>query len=247
MGNVQQHVAHDVYASHRPIFADEADRIMESLRPLSVPQLAATLGIGPKSAASLHKMVYEFPDKSRGMKAALAFNGVVFKALDMPALPPEGIALAGSRLRIISSLYGWLAPGDIIKPYRMEFKAPVAPDATPLNRFWKRQVTVALVNMIKETGDNEILDLLPADASRCIDWKLVRAFASVYVANFKQQVGMTLKTPNSTRLKELRGQLLRHILTCGIMSATNLRSIESEHFIYDSDSPYPGHLLFITA
>ena len=247
MGNGQTAVAHDVYESHKPLFEADADRFMDGLRHLSVPKLAATLGIGPKSAAALHGQIYEFPDKSHGYKVILAYTGVVFKALDIASLTPDAIAYAGGRLRIVSSLYGWLAPDSIIKPYRMEFTAKIAADGASLQRFWKKPLTLALINMIKTTGDSEVLNLLPLDASKCIDWKLVKSFARVYVANFRQQVGAETKTPNATRLKELRGLLLRQILQEQIMTGDALRAISSEEFYYDCDSPYPDHLLFITA
>lgn len=129
----------------------------------------------------------------------------------------------------------------------MEFTSKIAADGASLQRFWEKPLTLALINMIKTTGDNEVLNLLPLDASKCFDWKLIKSFARVYVANFRQQTGSETKTPNSTRLKELRGLLLRQILQEQIMTGDALRAISDGEFYYDCDSPYPGHLMFITA
>lgn len=231
---------------HLPPFADKADEIIKTLAGKSIQQLSSELGLGPKVATNLYHHIYEFPNKSTGLQAMEAFSGVVFKSLCYATLSPQAQNMAQNNVFIVSSLYGLLRPSDFIKPYRLDFDMKIAPGATPLSTYWKRYNTIAMINRVKESGDTEILNLLPMDASKCFDWKLIKNFAKVYIANFKRQDGIQLKTPNSTHLKELRGQLLRLILATGIDSAAKLRAIESPHFVYDSDTPYPGHLMFIT-
>lgn len=229
-----------------PCYEFEADAIMAGLRGLTASELSDRLKVGPKSAAAMVKMVYDFPDKNHGYRAIDAFSGVVFKALDAASLSPEAMERARRGLRIVSSAYGWLAPDDIIKPYRLDYSDRIAPDGRALSAFWRSRLTVSLVNLVKTSGCREVLNLLPADASKCIDWKAVKAFASVYVANFQQAGANGLSTPGSGRLKTLRGLLLRHILETGISSGDMLRSLDTDFCYYDTDAPYPGHLQLIT-
>lgn len=246
MTDARHPVSPDELTRHLPQFADRADEIMKSLSGRSIPQLSSDLNLGPKVAENLYHRIYEFPNKSTGTPAIEAFNGVVFRSLGYDTLSPQAKEMTQSKVMIASSLYGLLKPTDIIKSYRLDFDMKIATGDTALSTYWKRYNTLSLINRMKESGDTELLNLLPMDASKCFDWKLIKNFSKVFVANFKRQDGLELKTPNSTRLKELRGQLLRQILVSGINSAAQLRAIESDDFVYDSDTPYPGHLLFLT-
>lgn len=233
--------------AHLPIFHCQADAIIASLAGMSVAEIASKLGIGPKSAKSMLDFVYDFSHKSTGIEAVEAYTGVVFKNFDVSSLDGVARASMDDRLRIISSLYGWLRPDDIIKPYRLDFTAKVAPCGKAMYNYWRKDVTIQLVNEIKKSGFREVVNLLPMDASKCIDWKLVKNFAKVIVPNFKIQQGESLVTPNATMLKSLRGSLLRHIICDGINDGNALRYIVSSDMLYLKDDPYPGHPMFVTA
>lgn len=131
-----------------PCYEFEADAIMAGLRGLTASELSDRLKVGPKSAAAMVKMVYDFPDKSHGYRAIDAFAGVVFKALDAASLSPEAMERTRRGLRIVSSAYGWLTPDNIIKPYRLDYSDRVAPDGRALSAFWRSRLTVSLVNLV---------------------------------------------------------------------------------------------------
>lgn len=231
-----------------PAFAAQADEIMHSLHGLSVSQLSDKLKLGPKNAQRLFDDIFNFPDKSVGINAINAYTGVVFKSFDYKSLSPQGLKNMDSDLRIVSSLYGILNPQDIIKPYRLDFGMKAAPDGKALSAFWKQKLTISLVKHLQDTGDTEVLNLLPLDASKCFDWKLIKNFAQVYIAGFKQYTdGGELRTPTSDHLKRLRGKLLRHILEAGAKTGSDLRGINLPDLAYECDEPYQNHLLFTTA
>lgn len=234
-------------ALNQPAFGATATDIMLSLSGKSSMQFSHELGLGPKSSEALFRNIYDFPNKVTGLEAVESYTGVVFKSFDFKSLDNVSKEFAIANVRIISSLYGWLHLTDIVKPYRLDFGMKIAPGGGSLMNYWKRHLTVKLINTLHERGDHEVLNLLPMDASKCIDWKIVKKFAKIYIANFRQQDGNKLRTPNATRLKELRGELLRHISEDHISTASELREIQSTDFFYEKDSPYPGHLMFISA
>lgn len=249
MSSLQNEIGDDEFRMHRPLFDGIANSIMDSLSGVSPDQLSVEVGISAKLAVSLQRMIYEFPNKSLGLLAIRAFTGVVFRQLQLQGYDDMQNSFLLQNVRIISSLYGWLRPDDYINPYRFEFKSKVAPGGETLMKYWKRDVTIALVKDLQQRGDSEIIDLLPSDASKCIDWKLVKRFAEVYKVDFKTVVGPEqTKTPNSGRLKELRGRLLDLIIRKGISSAADMGALESPDFMPDPAGPaYPDHLSFITA
>lgn len=247
MNHVLQDVSASQFISHTPMWQARADMIMSELAGLSVAEIGSRLGIGPKSAKAMADDVYDFTNRATGIKAVDGFTGVVFKSFDPHSLDQSARLLMNQRVRIISSLYGWLRPDDIIKPYRLDFTAKAAPGGVAMSRFWVKDVTVSLVKDLQATGVTEVVNLLPMDASKCIDWKLVKNFADVLVPNFKVQRGEHLVTPNSTLLKTLRGHLLRHIICDDLRDGNALRRLTTSDLVYVGDDPYPGHLQFVTA
>lgn len=231
-----------------PLFQSDANEIMEGLRSMDVGTLASELKLGPKNAMRLFQEVYDFNSIARGCRAIEAFTGIVFKALDAATLSDDARERMTTDVRIVSSLYGLLRPEDIIKPYRLDFTMRAAPGNRSLTDYWKSKVTIALVKYMRENGITEILNILPLDASKCFDWKLIKNFADVYIANIKEyKEEGKLSTPRAERLKFLRGTLLRHILAEDITTCRDLRSLSTPELEYESDSPFANHLLFVSA
>lgn len=233
------------YALHTPCGESAADQIMNNFAAMTAAEVAELTRLPLSLAAKMRGYAYEFPNKSMGQSAIRAFTGVVFKGLEFDTLSPQAADRCRSSVGIISSLYGWLLPEDIIKNYRLDFTSRLPLDEgheSTAYLYQKKAVTIALVKRLKETGENELLNLLPADAAKCVDWKLVKNFAKVWKVDFTDAA--TGKTPAAGRLKTLRGYLLRQILEEGIVSAQGLQSMSSDHYVCTGTPTYPDHLHF---
>ena len=237
-----------LYHAHTPILESEAAAIMGNLTKLTAEELAASVKISMPMARKLVSMIYEFPDKSRGCSAIEAYTGVVFRAFDYPTLPSEAQKRTCDNVRIISSLYGWLRPDDIIKPYRFDFGTQLAtPDRATFKSYWKRRVTDCILSQLKENQCDEILNLLPGDAAQCIDWKEIAGVAKVYKADFKELVdGKPTRTPNAGRLKALRGRLLRQILCENIDSVSQLLHTSGDCYMAEGNVDNNGYITFVS-
>jgi len=240
-------VGHDTYLSHRPALEEQADEIMHELRGMSVDSLMKEVKISLPMAQRLQRMIYDFPDKNAGSQAIEAFTGVVFKAFGYPALTDNEKARACARVRIVSSLYGWLRPDDIIKPYRFDFTTPLAPGHIPFLRFWRGYITNCLLQYLTKHNETEILDLMPGDALRCFDNARLREHATVWKADFKEMgTGGSLRTPNAGKLKTLRGKLLRRIICDDINTPQALASTDGDDYMADGMNHAAGTIGFIT-
>ncbi|MCM1331240.1 MAG: YaaA family protein [Bacteroides sp.] len=239
---------HEEYVAHTPEFEAEADDIMHALTAMSAQELSAAVKISFPLALKLKQMIYEFPDKSHGSKAIEAFTGVVFKALNAQSMSPGELTRLNDRVRIISSLYGWLRPDDIIKQYRLDFTTPLAPEGSKFAQHWQKAVSAALNNEVKTSGCDDILNLMPGDAERCIDTKRLAQGIKMWKVEFKEiKPGGAVATPTANKLKTLRGKLLRQIIQENIMTPAQLMKIESDTYIADESSCSPGRITFITA
>ena len=223
-----------------------ADMICRRLADCSVSEIADMLKVSPSLAASCLKMAREFPNKVVGLKAIDAYTGVVFRALDAKTFTIEMEAFADSHLLIVSSLYSLLKPSDTIKPYRLDYTSKAAPDEMPMWQWQKEATTQRLIDRIKADGTTELLNLMPGDACKCIDWKRIQPLVNVITVDFKELTpGGGTKTPNSNRLKQLRGQLCRYIIERQISDARQLEEVGCEAFVFDPEKSTPSTYTFL--
>ena len=248
MSSRQEEIAPKVFESHTPLLEEMADETMAYVASMPPLEIAERLGISAALATKSATMAYEFPNKSQGYPTLSAFTGDAFKGLQPSTLTSDALESAFSRLRIISSLYGILRPNDIIKQYRLEFNRPIAPNNLTPIKFLKPKITVEVVKYLKLNKIKDIINLLPADADACLDWKIIRAFTKVHKICFQtiSPVG-TLKTPQHRMLKELRGIMCREILENNLLSFTELCRFESRHFVFSPADSKPGLPVFISA
>ncbi|MDE6810758.1 MAG: YaaA family protein [Muribaculaceae bacterium] len=233
------------FSEHCPAGETAADEVMHRVSLMSSGQIADSIKISQAMAAKVSRMAYEFPNKSVGLRAIDAYTGVVFRAFGYSSLTPEDQALARRAIRIISSLYGWLRPDDFIKPYRFDFTTRLAPGDRSFSTWWRKDVTINLVRCLQESGENTILNLLPADAAACIDWKLVKRFSKVWKVDFKElKDGGDWRTPNAGKLKTMRGLLLREIITRRLFSPASLLTLETDSLMPLGTPDYPDRIAF---
>lgn len=254
-------VSPDELAIHTPVFIADAERIMESLRGFSPDQLANAVKISMPMARKLQQMIYEFPNRLAGSKAIDAFTGVVFKSFGYSTLTPEERERTSRNVRIISSLYGWLRPDDVVKAYRFDFTTRLAPEDTTFTAYWRPKVTAALAAELSDDAHEDILNLLPGDAARCIDWNRLpqsvrvwradfREFAAggeIWRGDFSEDVACgDMRPPNAGRLKTLRGRLLNQIIRNHIHTVAGLLSLEGPGYVSESAPDKDGNILFYT-
>lgn len=246
MSPVQFQINETEYKDHTPLLEETAELINKSISELSAATISEILGVSNQMAVRILKLAYDFPLKSMGYPAYKGFTGEAYKYLDFNSIPPEKLIYAEESLRIISSLYGILRPSDIIKPYRLDFNKNCGPGKQNLAKYLKPKVTIELVRLLKEKKTTEVIDLLPADAALCIDWKIVRAFAKVNKVCFKRiKNDGTLVTPIASHLKELRGLMTRDIILNKINSFNDLVSFESDNYNFSPTDSKTGLLFFI--
>lgn len=248
MASQQSPIDAGMFEAHKPVFEEIADDIMMHVSSLSPAEVSEMLGVSLALASKSISLAYEFPNKSMGYQAIFGFTGDAYRGLQAKTLSSKALDIAKNQLRIISSAYGLLSPFNIIKPYRLDFKKPVAARDMTLAQVFKSKNTIELVRYIKNYNVKELINLLPADAEACIDFKILRAFCKVYKVVFQEISTMgKLHTPIAKNLKELRGLMTRLILTENITNFKELISAQSEHFIYSPSDSKSGLPVFIVA
>lgn len=231
----------------QPIFAMEAFALAHSFASLSVEEIAERMMVSMPLAIKTKKLFFDFQISDDIKSALTEYTGEVFRAFDAPSLPQDAVDFTSSRLFIISSLYGLLRATDLTKPYRFDFDIEFPGSGKTVQKDWKQKITIAFVKMLKDRGEREVLDLLPGEAAKCLDWKIIKRFARVMKVNFKtvDDKGQ-LKTPYSGKIKELRGKFLREIVTSHIDRLDEVLTIHTPLLALDEDSSLKDYPTFIS-
>ena len=211
-----------------PCFRKDASDIAEVFSSMPVEEIAERYEVSVALAAKAKRLFYEFHNPQLSAPALMAFTGEVFMGLDICSLGESDLEFAYRKVGIISSLYGWLQASDLINPYRFDYYVENPMTCERMHDYWKPRVTAALLRVLSERGEKEVLNLLPEAAARCIDWNLVRQVADVSKVSFKTiDDSGKLKTPYSWRVKDLRGKLLREVLIHKIDSIADVVYIQT--------------------
>ena len=106
-----------------PDFLEDSNELMLELKKLPPHQVSSLMSISDKLGLLNYDrfQAWKPPFTAKNAKqAVLAFQGDVYKGLDVDSFTAADFKFAQKHLRILSGLYGLLRPLDLIQPYRLE-------------------------------------------------------------------------------------------------------------------------------
>ena len=198
-----------------PEYLEESQKIVDTLRSMDMVDLKKILGCSDP-LAELNFERYQDFSGAKSLQALRYFDGIAYKALDVPSLTQEEYEFLASHLRILSGLYGILKPTDLISAYRLEMKTKLGVgDKKNLYAFWSDLLYKAL----SRDSDGVIVNLASKEYSQCIENYLK---GETYITcTFKVDKGKGLKV-QSTAAKQARGHMVRWIAQHAIQSPEDI-------------------------
>lgn len=226
----------------RPVFQAEAAGLAQALRRLEPHDLAAIMDLSPQLTDATRADLALWGAAGRPARPALfAFTGLVFKLLEARSLTREERRDAQARLRILSGLYGYLRPHDLIEAYRLEMGCRFTPPgARNLTHFWRERLTAAL-NADLDQGE-PILNLASAEYAKVLDRSRLRG--PLISPAFKQRrPDGTLKVV-TVHAKQARGLMARFCLQNGCEEPADLLEFAADGWEAAGDPPAQGEWVF---
>jgi cytoplasmic iron level regulating protein YaaA (DUF328/UPF0246 family) len=132
------------------------------------------------------------------------YTGVLFRELDWPSLPAAARRRGNDQVRVVSGLWGLVAPTDPIPLYRLKMSAAVG-DLGRLSTWWRPRLAPILHERV---AGAVVWDLLPIEHTAAMDWASAAPARRVTV-RFLDAEGRTISHWN----KLLKGSLVRWLLT----------------------------------
>jgi len=184
---------------------------------------------------------WELPfSESNARPAVYAFNGDVYRGLDVYTIPQEKIDKLQDTIRIISGLYGVLKPLDLMQPYRLEMgtKLHVGRNKN-LYEFWRKKVTLALN---QELADDELfVNLASKEYFKAIDTKVLKVpVINVMFMEFKNGEYKNI----AIFAKIARGLMARFIIDTDAKTVDDLKGFNYDGYGFDVNQSSETELVF---
>lgn len=208
-----------------PVLAKDAAALAKTARALKPADLARLMDLSDKLATLNHERFQALggvESRSNAKQAILAFNGDVYQGLAAKTLTPVDLAFAQAHVRILSGLYGLLAPLDAIEPYRLEMGVKLANSrGADLYDFWGDRIAKTLNATLKAQSSDEIVNLASDEYFSAVDRKALKA--RVITPKFLD-IKDGKARPVFLFVKRARGMMARYAIEKRITNADGLKS-----------------------
>ncbi|WP_154223644.1 peroxide stress protein YaaA [Marinicella rhabdoformis] len=219
------------YVPHSyPQLLAHSEQLMTTLKKLKVSDVQQLMSVSENLAELNVDRFQAFKTPfmlGQAKQAALAFKGDVYTGLDADTWSDMDWAIAQKHIRILSGLYGYLRPLDLIQAYRLEMKTKLQHDKYEnLYQFWGHQIT----DTINKECDDWVINLASNEYFKAVKKKGLKA--QVLTINFKDT------KDGKTRVigfyaKKARGQMARAIIQNNVTSPDDIKGLSFDGYQFD--------------
>lgn len=227
----------------QPLFPSETAVLAKEMKTKSVTNLKALMSISDKLAELNFDRFQTFGGGTDYNTAIHAFTGDVYQGLQIGDFTKTEIKSAQKQIRVLSGLYGYLRPLDLIQPYRLEMgtKLPIN-GGRNLYDFWGTKITEELNKDIAASKNKEIINLASKEYFHSIrPDKLTGKLYNIY---FKEMRQGKLKIV-SFSAKKARGYMARYIIKEKIKNADQLVNFDWEDYRFEPSLSSENSFTFI--
>ena len=227
-----------------PCMIKEANELASIMKKIMPSGLSEMMGISPKLADLNYDRYQKWINKEESKlhkQAIYAFKGDVYTGLDVESL--KGTEFLQNHVRILSGLYGYLKPMDLIQPYRLEMGTKLKnKKGKDLYEFWSDKVFRAIKTELKEQSSPYIINLASNEY-----YKVVNKFLNtndVITPIFKDFKNNQYKVI-SFLAKKARGMMTRFIVENKINAPENIKSFDFGGYTYSENMSKDNDWVFI--
>lgn len=231
----------------QPRFVDDTAVLLQTCKTLEASDLRRLMSLSDSLANLNHARFQEMslpltPENAK--PCVLAFQGDVYKGLDVASLESGDLSWAQDRLRILSGLYGLLRPLDLIQPYRLEMGTKLSnARGKNLYEFWGDRLASAL-NDEESDPEAPVLNLASQEYAKAVPPKSLAR--PLIAADFKEERNGELKTIGLVA-KRARGLMARYVIRNRIEDIEGLQDFDDEGYGYRPELSSADRLVFSRA
>lgn len=219
-----------------PCFYNESHELLDILKKYSAQDICKLMSISPKLGELNYNRFQNF--QSAQTKPALyAYKGDVYEGFELEKYTIEDLNFANENLAIISGLYGFLKPLDLIAPYRLEMSIKL-PNKMGKNLydFWQKKITKKL----EEIKTEVIINLASLEYSSAIE-KLNKKIINI---SFKEKQNDKYKIIG-IHAKKARGVMADYIILNKIINPKDIKSFNLNNYNYSPEFSSEEEYVFV--
>ncbi len=206
-------------------FSEKTLSLLEKLKTFSPEDLSKTMKIKGKTLKSVVDIYRNF-DSSGYKKAIEAYSGAVFKGIEIEGYSKGERKFLDNHFIILSALYGVLPADFFIREYRLDMTVKVLEDGN-LYSYWKDEVNSTLTDIMKDRGEEILVNLASTEFSKLIDRKSFPC--EIIDIDFKEERDGKFKAV-STYAKKARGVMSNYIIKNKISLREDLKKFKGEGY-----------------
>jgi cytoplasmic iron level regulating protein YaaA (DUF328/UPF0246 family) len=177
------------------------------------------------------KAVGATPMRGPTRPAMERYTGVLYGELAWSTLPAAARRRGAEQVRVVSGLWGLVAPDDPIPAYRLKMSASL-PELGRLATWWRPRLSPVVADRV---AGAVVWDLLPIEHAAAIDWSATASRQRV-TFRFVEADGRTVNHWN----KLLKGAVVRWLLTEQPPDATGIEGfVHPLGYQYDAAASSP--------
>ncbi|MEO5367706.1 MAG: peroxide stress protein YaaA [Magnetococcus sp. WYHC-3] len=230
-----------------PELLDHACELIGLLRGISPSGLEGLMSISPALAQVNFQRFLSFsvpftPQHCR--PAVLMFRGDTYRGLQAWTLTRDQLLHVQRHLTILSGLYGVLRPLDLVFPYRLEMKTPLATQrGVGLVRYWGALPAQVIARRAREVGAEAVVNCASDEYFRAVD--LTQMPMPVITPIFQESRDGGPRRGLSMPVKRLRGRMARRIITEGWTRPEQIQAFDEEGFRYRPEFSTPEAWVYL--
>lgn len=210
-----------------------AAKVVEAVRTVPEEDLSRVLGVKGKLLDENKAFIEGW--KIAGTAPAIElYNGLAFRWLKQVEGWREGLGYGSQHVRILSALYGAVAPDAFVKPYRLDMLRPLRVEGKSLKVYWKSEWAELFEEgeTVVNCASDEFSTLLDRTRYNWVD------------VEFYERKDGKLKQ-RSTTSKKGRGLLVGFAMREQAADVKQLEAFAEDGFVFDAELSTPEKLVFV--
>ena len=210
-----------------------ARKVVEAVSAVLEEDLARVLGVKGKLLEE-NKTFIERWKVAKAAPAIELYNGLAFRWLKQVEGWNKGLGYGSDHVRILSALYGAVAPDAFVKPYRLDMLRLLRVDGQSLKAYWKAEWAELFEEgeTVVNCASDEFSSLLDRSRYNWID------------VEFYERKEGKLKQ-HSTTSKKGRGLLVGFAMREQATDVKQLEAFSEDGFTFDAELSTPEKLVFV--
>ncbi|MDH5711084.1 MAG: peroxide stress protein YaaA [Gammaproteobacteria bacterium] len=229
-----------------PAALDDSQLLIKELRKIKAGELQALMSISENIATLNVDRFKKFKTPfttSNAKQAVFAFKGDVYSGIDIEKFSAADLDYAQKHLRILSGLYGYLRPLDLIQPYRLEMKTKLKnPRGENLYQFWGDSITERLNEELVKQQEPVLVNLASNEYFKSVKPKLLKG--RLLNIDFKEIKDGKARIV-AIFAKRARGMMADYILRNRIEKAEDIKKFKVGGYKFSKEESNDNHWIFV--